>query len=282
MTGNVVATTVIDDPNVPDWKLLVPSSPLVAGAYTVDYNEPCPAPATLISRAFTVTDDVAPPTTLGSLRGDSAVTGKVSVGNWGGSCSAEIRALSFDLVLDKDSTVADLLPFTRFQIKVDGALALQTNYGEATRNANGEVVAARMVSACDARNKDDDNGPVLGDHLVSVSAHVAGASSDPPSVTAYIRFRCDGGFMNLPMDTDGGLAVPDAGTKTTGDAGGAGDDPSADPAGDSNADSRSNADPGSGCSGCTTSRTPHPSTAFTFLAVGLVGIARSIVRRRRL
>lgn len=275
--SGTVASHAIQDPFWSAGKLLVPDAPLVNGkGYSLTYNETCtsaggmqPASATIVP--FTAIASVAVPTAMGILKSDTPVIGPLSVGTSSGSCSTSIQAASIAIRLVPSPGLAAFAPVTAYRIRVDGTEWGTVFYGSAPMavDDSAEIEVASLYAACGSRAAENDNGLTLGTHQVDVTAHVAGAPSDPPAQSLALTFSCDGVDGGLGTSFDGGVGD---GGGAVGNADGGGlialDVPQGSPAASS------------GCSFRTTRSGVRADAAGLLVALGAVvaGLSR---RRRR-
>lgn len=220
--GGEVATTTKSDPWWRGVKLLGFAAPLAAGTgYHLDYIETCSGsvPSNIAaSRAFDVGPATPLPTSLGTTHGAGRVVGSLDVSTSTGSCYAKIQAVSIDVRLVPSPELLAWVNTAGFKVQVDGQEYNAAWYGTAKAGADG-ILVTKLHAACGTRVSGDDNGPTLGVHTVTIHAHVAGATVDPPPVTTTLNFSC----TDERVEVDAGLSEdadsPHSGDHDAGSAG---------------------------------------------------------------
>lgn len=260
--------------------LFVPDAPLKEGSgYHLGFPECSSDPRDEPSPRFNVGPQVSLPTVAGSVVGGPLVDARLIDATGFDACigvvSADeendihqgvIKAVAVELKLTPSPELRAFAPLTQFTVFIDGTSARYLSYGRAKTDGNALVVGAVRVN-CDSNQayaKHGDTTP--GTHTVSVLAHVAGATSDPPLVTTTITLTCP-----APGET-----LPDSGTPQGSD----GDHPDAS-SGTPKADG-SNESSGGG-SGCAVSREGSNAWGHVgalFASFALIASARSVFRRR--
>jgi hypothetical protein len=244
-----VPTTTVADPWDSGSFLLTPSADLASGSgYHIAYQETCTntgiGAAFDRTSSFTAGPDTKLPTDAGSLGGAGRTVGQLAVFNSAGSCTAEIQAVSMDLRITASPELLAYAPLAGFMIQVDTTSPGRLSYGKAKIDG-GDLVLERPYAACGARDPANDNGLELGTHTFTVTAHIAGAPTDPPAITTQLDFSC-GSFPG-----DGGYDPSDTGIGLPADSGRPSDEAGV-----------NNLTPGTGStSGCACTTTPKPPLA---------------------
>jgi len=168
----------IDDPRVPKTKLLVPATNdlLEAGAtYTIAYTTKCSVsgvPDSARTSSYVAGPAVALPTTIGATANQYA-DGAIVI-----APSPELKAF---------------LETTHFEVFVDGASLGTTPYGHVTADnlkvdlsAYGVTVGYTSTSA----PRSVCTSTAIEKHEVRLTAHVAGADTDPSPMTFSVDVDC--------------------------------------------------------------------------------------------
>lgn len=206
-----IATTLKTDSSYGAGSLLVPSAPLPSGGVDLVWDEACGNPQPVeVRRHFSVGSPVALPTAAGAVTATNRTVGTRNVGTASGSCTTDIEAVSFDITLDPTTELRGYREITTFEIRLDDQAVAWPYYGTAREADDGPLTIATLHAACGTRASYDDNGAPLGIHTVSVRAHVAGATTDPPAVSTNVNFSCtDATVPPPPAETkDAGVAEP--------------------------------------------------------------------------
>lgn len=208
--GADIATTLKPDA----WsggQLLVPTKPLPAGRVDLVWNETCGSTGE-VHRSFSVGSDFALPTAIGTLEAVNRQVGALTVNTASGSCVNEVQAVTFDLQIDPTKELRAYREVVAYEISIDGDPMGWRFYGSSIEADDGPLQFATIHSVCGDRKPYDDNGPALGIHTLSVKAHVAGATTDPPPVTRKINLSCTDDTQ--PDPSDGAVTVPTSAPQT--------------------------------------------------------------------
>ena len=283
-TNTEVATSLSTDSWWPYGSLLAPTGPLAVGTgHHLAYVETC----TMLgaspngSRSFGVGPATPLPTKLGTLHGANWKVGPLQVATSSGSCFSSIEAVTIDLRLTPSTELAAYAALTGYKLRVDGAPARNAYYGYGTTDAHG-IALFRVHAACGQRNGAEDNGVTLGEHDIELSAHVAGATTDPPPVVTRLRFSCtDSNFEVLGDEGDAGtddVQARDASARP-------GDREPVQPKGDAGAASANAAEqPDTATAGCacTTAGTSRSSSGPLASLLAITAMMAARARRRLL
>lgn len=199
-------------------QILAPSIPLTAGSqYELHYVEQCPdspsyplEPASIpVVQEFTAGPPRPSPTAVGTVAVKSRSKETLTVLTSSGSCTTTLLAGVVNLELTFDESIKPFLPTTKLITRVDGNEWSSTQYGvdEGTLSTQPQATYGRrynlIFGACQApAQSGDDVGLTMGKHTVELSAHVAGAQTDPAPVSIEVDLTCD----QVPSTPDGGAA----------------------------------------------------------------------------
>ncbi len=214
--GNAeLPTSTAPDPWWSTGFLLTQSSALSTGAHKLSYLETCTALGASAqgSRSFEVVAATPLPVQFGTVHGDNWKVGQRLVMTSSGACFTSLEAVSIDLRVFASPELLAYAPVTGFKVRIDGAPARSSYYGEAKTDEKG-IVVMQLHAACGTRTGGDDNGVTLGEHDVEVTAHVAGAASDPPPVVRRLRFSCTDSNVETNDDASLPQNPADAGPRT--------------------------------------------------------------------
>jgi len=194
------------------WRLAVPKTPLPEGAVSLSYNETCTyGGASAKGWTFNIGPSHPLPTTSGTLVFKNVgVKDKVHVANSSGSCSSDIRALTFDLALKNADNVAAFAAIAGFIVEVDDnglGISAVPSYGDAKVDADGDLIVAQLHTACGPHEDGADEGLALGSHSFRVTPHIAGSSETIAAATGTFVASCD-------PNADAGTAAPSTPTIT--------------------------------------------------------------------
>lgn len=187
--GADIATTVKSDP----WsggQLLVPTKALPAGKVDLVFAETCGGPGGEQRKSFSVGSDVALPNAVGTLKAVNRAVGDITVSTSSGSCINHVQAVTFDLQIDPTNELRAYREVISYRVAVDGEDMIWPGYGSSVEADDGPLTFARIHAVCSDRKAGDNNGPPLGIHTLSVKAHVAGATTDPPPALLAINLSC--------------------------------------------------------------------------------------------
>ncbi|MEO6953482.1 MAG: hypothetical protein ABI321_16895 [Polyangia bacterium] len=193
--------------------LIVPSKPLSSGTYVMTRSEACSkAEPTLKSATITVGDAAAMPQTIGVL--SASVMGRTSVlaSNYPSSYSCvdytEASLLALSLVPSAELVAWRAL--VRYDVQVDGETWATSEYG-AVFDATPELYSRtvyEIFAGCNlpAGSTQYRAGVTPGTHHAVLSAHVAGAITDPMPIAFDFSLTCA-----ATVPTDGFVPIGDAG-----------------------------------------------------------------------
>lgn len=276
--GNAeLPTSTAPDPWWSTGSLLTPSSPLSTGAHKLSYLETCTALGASAqgARSFEVGAATSLPTRIGTVHGGNWKVGQRSVMTSSGSCFTSLEAVTIDLRVIPSPELLAYAPITGFKVRIDGKSARSTYYGQAKTEETG-IVVMQLHAVCGTRTGGDDNGVTLGEHDVEVTAHVAGAASDPPPVVRRLRFSCTDSNVETNDDAyepenpaDSGLRTEKGPDRTVN---------AADAGNTDNAGLPETAVAGCACTAAGASRSPGGPTFAGLLTVAALCVART--RRR--
>ncbi len=187
-------------------RLIVPSSPLPPGKYTIEYQEGC-VTGGLSTRAVSLGDAKPFPTELGTLEAVRSTQEKVKVFGSAG-CIDEYAADSVKIILHPTPELAPFEPVTVFDVLVDGN---RWTGPVSSFVAPGWVHTAdpfTVLALCEPYPS-IARGQIIGSgkHLVEVRGRIEGAPSElePVSIEVELdcsRFASDGGADASAGDAD--------------------------------------------------------------------------------
>ena len=200
------------------------------GTYVLEIPQPCPIPAAdaggvpILDQTFQATDPSPLPELTGTV--SLADQGVITVTAYDPyACSAPVQAAAVSLSIDVAEELAPFLPMTRFTLLVDGEQWATSAYGDLAAPpapAGSGAVALhavdRVFAACDATGT-ADRGTTLGEHVLTLQAHVAGADSDPEPVTLTVTLTCEAeNAEDASADEDSSSSEQDAASEEEDDA----------------------------------------------------------------
>ena len=216
-TGSEVPWITKADPWWPSGSLLTPIALTSRSGYALLHNEACSQGSgptgNNLKRLFDVVPAVDLPSSAGALGGSGREVGPRSVSSFSGSCVSMIDVVAIDLRITPTPELLAYAPIAGFKTSVDGVESGSTYYGLGKVDGSG-IVVKTLHAACGLRSPSDDNGVTLGMHTISVRAHVAGATADPPATSAAIEFSCTDPRLDADASVNGGH---DAGDTVTPD-----------------------------------------------------------------
>lgn len=252
----------------------VPSQPLEAGEYTIEYRRACNAPTgegpTYAETGFTVTDAVALPTVAGTLAVKATSRESLRVSTSAGSCSTEVDAAIVDLDLTLDAALAPYRDVISYETLVDG----QRWTGTAAGPREGEQryrTHVRLFASCGDRsaNPGHDFGMQEGSHLVQIVPTLVGSTQaiTPAQIQVTVSCDTDNGEVVQPPPT--GTGSSSGGTGNASSSGGGGSSGAV----DDNADPQDQPVAGNGCS--------MHTGALSANVGALVAVGALVLARRR-
>jgi hypothetical protein len=170
-----------------------PNKPFVPGvAYTVTFADGSP------NSTFTAGPSSPLPATVGTLSVASVKRQKLVVKTSSGSCTNEIDAAVANVTFEPSAELRPWLPVARVTALVDGVVFVAPAYGTvltpppAPSTFSETRSLDKIFTSCGATNALDDRGVAEGHHTLTITAHVAGASTDPKPVSIEFDLSCDG------------------------------------------------------------------------------------------
>ncbi|MEO6951733.1 MAG: hypothetical protein ABI321_07960, partial [Polyangia bacterium] len=193
--------------------LIVPSKPLSSGTYVMTRSEACSyAEPTLRSATITVGDVAAMPQTIGVLSMSPGKAGSIFIGDGAQSCQQEQPATALELSLVPTPEITAWGSLLHYTLEIDGTVWATSQYGDNAFDRIDPELFERTVdqifTSCDLPDGSSAYraGVTPGTHHAVLSAHVAGATTDPTPIAFDFTLTCD-----AASSADGGASFDDGG-----------------------------------------------------------------------
>ncbi len=198
-TNANVPLTVGGDPSV---FLLQPSAPLAPGeSYRILVPSDVDAGAPSVIH-FTAAAAAPLPSTAPSVTIASKLTSAWAQG--GSGCTSEAAAVGVELAFQPSAELQPYIALLRWTTTIDGAPWATSLYGTTSSGGTGNDAwdrgypqANRVYAFCEASQTTIGQGH----HTIAVTAHVAGATTDPPPATLEVDFVCPPASPQSPSPT---------------------------------------------------------------------------------
>ncbi|MBX3187060.1 MAG: hypothetical protein KF819_08600 [Labilithrix sp.] len=173
--------------------LVVPSSPLAPGRYSMAVTAACGAGTVEAKRSFAIVESQPFPTELGELRAVRLPPGNVVVPA-GARCALTAPADRVSIEIAASPSFASFRSVATLSVSVDGAPWA------------GPVVDD--YARCDGQSDGGAAGAGIGKHTVEVRAHIEGAPAQPAPASIDIELACATPEQEMSTGASGCTAAP--------------------------------------------------------------------------
>jgi hypothetical protein len=177
-TAGSIALDQLEDPVRPTgrWRLLVPSQAPSVGTWQIDYNLSCPQDSSIHSYALAIGPNAQLPTTIGAIAPIHQTECQTVFDTLRpNGATGFVDIVNFELTVSPELT--PWLPITAFKIQHKTASFFEGDYGAHPAVAGSDVLWCSDLNSYVDSEVHVDGGEAT--RIVDVTAHIAGATSDP-------------------------------------------------------------------------------------------------------